>query len=596
MSRLIAMLVGWQWTWLLLGTFAAALACGENENDAATGGTSSQAGATASGGATTSGGATASGGSGAVSEPGVLYIQEDELGFSGVDGKVLPREGSTSITGYTGKGFADSDSGYGKTIGWSVNVETAGSYTLGIRYAFGGTASNLRDAKLLVNGTTAVESVAFAYTGTWSDWQESEPIAVEFAAGPHVIQLQALNESGLANIDYLKIVGEGVTGTTPSFSLTVDQNDPLGGNVSFEPNKTFYAADEVITVSAVANPGYFFQSWSGNVSSANADFSFSISENTHVTALFLPIGTEADPDLIGYAAVQDDQGTPYVLTGGSLGEAVTATTFGELKSYLESPEPYVVSFSGLFAGADEIKIASDKTLLGVGDSAHLQGIELEINGSRNVIIRNVAVSHVIADGASAANDAIVITGGAKNVWIDHCELFSDLDHGKDYYDGLLEIKNAASFVTVSWTVFRHHFKASLISSGDEQVGDTVIRATYHHNYFHDLGSRMPSIRFGLAHVFGNYYLNNLGGSGVNSRMGAVVKVEHNYFENSDDPIGYWDSPMTGYWDVNNNHFEACRGSQPATSTAMLPIPYDYTLDPVADIPALVVANAGVGKL
>ncbi len=59
-------------------------------------------------------------GAGAVNEPGVLFIQEDELGFSGVDGKVLPREGSTSVAGYTGTGFADGDPGIGKSIGYSV--------------------------------------------------------------------------------------------------------------------------------------------------------------------------------------------------------------------------------------------------------------------------------------------------------------------------------------------------------------------------------------------------------------------------------------------------------------------------------------------
>ncbi len=103
---------------------------------------------------------------------------------------------------------------------------------------------------------------------------------------------------------------------------------------------------------------------------------------------------------------------------------------------------------------------------------------------------------------------------SRNIWIDHCELYSDLTHGKDFYDGLLDIKNESSFVTVSWSNIHDHWKASLISSGDEQVGDTVIRATYHHNYFHDCGSRLPSIRFGRAHVFDNYYLNNTTGSCV----------------------------------------------------------------------------------
>jgi pectate lyase len=224
------------------------------------------------------------------------------------------------------------------------------------------------------------------------------------------------------------------------------------------------------------------------------------------------------------------------------------------------------------------------------------GVELELAGSRNVIIRNVAVSHVVAEGAGEANDAIVITDGARHVWIDHCELFSDLTHGKDYYDGLLEIKNEASFVTVSWTEFHDHYKVSLISSGEEQIADTVIRATFHHNYFHDVNSRLPSIRFGKAHVFNNYYREITDGSCVNSRMGAVVKVENNYFEAASDAVGSWDSPMPGFYEVSNNVFVACTGAQPVESNAALSIPYPYALDDPNQIPSIVVAGAGVGKL
>jgi pectate lyase len=78
-------------------------------------------------------------------------------------------------------------------------------------------------------------------------------------------------------------------------------------------------------------------------------------------------------------------------------------------------------------------------------------------------------------------------------------------------------------------------------------------------------------------------------------MGAVVLVESNYFQNTDDPIGWFEGPQTGYWEVSDNIFEACSGSQPTTSTGTLDIPYDYALDPVADVPAIVSASAGVGK-
>jgi pectate lyase len=528
--------------------------------------------------------------------PGVLIIQEDEVGFSAVDGKVLPRQGPANVTGYTGTGFADGDSGMGKTIAWSVKAEAAVTARFVWRYAFGGAATNLRDAALIVNGQIAAAMVTFAYTNSWNDWQETPALEVALPAGPSFIQLQALGPGGLANIDYFKITAPGITPDTPSFTLAVSADNPAAGTVSVAPMQAFYPYDAQVTVTATANPGWFFQSWTGDVPGANAAHTFAMRRNTTLVARFLPTGTIQVPGVIGYATVQDDAGTPYLLDGGSRGPAVTATTIDELKTYLGSPDPVVVSFAGHFTGPDAIRIASNKTLLGIGTGAHLDGVGLVMSGVRNVIVRNVAVSNIVADGSGIVNDAIEITGGAKNVWIDHCDLYSDLDHGKDYYDGLLDIKNASTFITISWTAIHHHWKASLISSGDEQVGDAAIRITYHHNYFHDCGSRLPSIRFGKAHIFGNYYKNNTSGSCVNSRMGAVVRVENNYFETSKDPIGFADSPMTGFWEVMGNVFQSCTGSQPTTSTGQLMPPYPYPADTPADLPTTVPAGAGVGKI
>jgi pectate lyase len=531
---------------------------------------------------------------GAAGEGSALVIQEDELGFSGVDGVVVPRQASPNVTGFSGCGFLDGDSGVGKSMSWSVRAETSGSRTLVWRYAFGGTETNLRDARLLVNGEVALDTLAFAYTGSWNDWRNTPAVDIEFAEGPNLLRLEAIGPSGLANVDFLRIDGDGVEPATPSFTVTVDANDPTAGTVSFEPEAPYFEEGASVTLRAVASPGYFFQSWTGDVTSADPDFTFPIARNTHVTARFLPEGTVEVEGVTGYATIQDDEGTPYLLTGGSLGETVTATSLEELRSYLARPEPLVVTFDGTFTGAELIQIGSDKTLLG-GAGAHLQGIGLQVNGSRNVIIRNIAVSHVVAEGSGEANDAIELTGGAKNIWIDHSELYSDRLRGPDYYDGLLELKNEASFVTVSWSNFHDHYKVSLISSGDQQIGDGAIRATYHHNYFHDVGSRLPSIRFGKAHVFDNYF-QNVESSGVNSRMGAVVKVEHNYFEGVKDPIVSLDSAEVGTWDVTNNLFDGCTGAQPTTSNGSLTPPYAYTLDPPEEVPALVTAGAGTGKL
>lgn len=588
------------------GVLAIALVGCGSHNQSATG----AGGATGTGGDTGTGGGTADAGSadagsidtaddGAVVDAPTgpfIIIQEDQTGFDAVDGKILPRQGSTTITGYTGAGFADGDTGLGKTISWSINVANAGTYQLAWRYAFGGAAANTRDARLVINGVALDDTVTFPYTIDWTNWQESAAVSVDLPAGSVFVQLQAVGPSGLANIDYFKVYGDGITPDVPSFSLAVTAGDPNAGTVSYSPVQPFYPYGAMVTATATANTGYFFQSWTGDVPGATATYTFSITGNTRLEARFLPQGTMQDPDVIGYATVQDDAGTPYLLNGGSLGPTVTATTIDDLKMYLGSADPYVVNFSGLIQGVDLIPIASNKTLVGVGDTAHLDGIELQINGSRNVIIRNVTVSNVVADGTGIANDAIEITGGARNVWIDHCELYSDLLHGKDYYDGLLDVKNESSFITVSWSNIHDHFKASLISSGDEQVGDTVIRATYHHNYFHDCGSRLPSIRFGRAHVFDNYYFNNTTGSCVDSRMGAVVKAEGNYFSSSKNTVGWFEGPATGYWDVANNVFLNCTGAQPTTSTGQLTPPYTYVVDDPNALPTSIVAGAGVGKL
>ncbi|MFW6244752.1 MAG: InlB B-repeat-containing protein, partial [Fibrobacterota bacterium] len=52
----------------------------------------------------------------------------------------------------------------------------------------------------------------------------------------------------------------------------------------------------------------------------------------------------------------------------------------------------------------------------------------------------------------------------------------------------------------------------------------------------------------------------------------------------------------GYWNVSNNIFDNCTGSQPTTSTSSYTVPYSYTLDDPEDVPSIVQQWAGVGKI
>ncbi|MCB0641277.1 MAG: T9SS type A sorting domain-containing protein, partial [Phaeodactylibacter sp.] len=376
------------------------------------------------------------------------------------------------------------------------------------------------------------------------------------------------------------VIEDGVEGAfcLPSYSLSLSKNFEQGGTVSFEPEQAFYEAGTEITLTATANSGYFFQSWSGGETSTELVHTFNISRNANVEGLFYPDGTQAEAGVIGYATVQDDEGTPYLMTGGLFGDTVLASNFNTLKAYLESDLPYVVTVEDHIISTGTINIASDKTLLGLTDSSHLEGIRIKINSSDNVILRNMTFSKVIQFDEIEINNS-------HHIWIDGCEFFTDLDHGSEYYDGLLDIKNAARFITVSNTEFHDHFKAVLISSGDDSFQDTSIRITFHHNYFHNLGSRTPLLRFGKAHIFNNYFRSC--SSGVNSRMGACIRVEENFFFSVSNALRTDMSATVGYFEVLDNIFEA--SSYVADPTCELDVPYEYTayLDEAADVPLIV---------
>lgn len=152
---------------------------------------------------------------------------------------------------------------------------------------------------------------------------------------------------------------------------------------------------------------------------------------------------------------------------------------------------------------------------------------LMVSGQSNVIVRNLrfvpatdfwpsfeACSSGISDpdycAWNAEPDAMTIVGGSR-VWVDHCE-FTDgpelqgaqTDKSRyKYYDGLLDIKSGADYVTVSYSRFYNHHKAMLIGATDSNDGD--YRITFHHNHIQWVNQRMPRVRNGQVHILNNVY-------------------------------------------------------------------------------------------
>ena len=280
-------------------------------------------------------------------------------------------------------------------------------------------------------------------------------------------------------------------------------------------------------------------------------------------------------------------------TGGGSSTSVTVTSLSALTTAAKSSTTEVVKVSGNFTCSADITVASNKTILGVGSSSGLTGCGLKIKSVKNVIVKNMKIAKVLASNGNG--DAIHIET-ATNVWIDHNDLSSDQNNGKDYYDGLCDITHAADYITVSWNKFHDHYKASLVGHSDSNASEDTghLRVTYHHNYFLNINSRTPSLRFGKGHVYSNYFVN--GDTGVHSRENAQMLVQNNVFSGVSTPVmTTGDSPVDGYVNISGNDFGG--GTNNITKTGSFTSPgYSYTLTATSSVKSTVTAGAGTGKI
>ncbi|WP_438003224.1 right-handed parallel beta-helix repeat-containing protein [Sorangium sp. So ce321] len=293
-----------------------------------------------------------------------------------------------------------------------------------------------------------------------------------------------------------------------------------------------------------------------------------------------------DFGLYGYATTGD--GT----TGGKGGEVVSVSSLDALKTEAAKSGALIIQVTGKLSGSgDDVDVASDKTIVGVGSSGEIEGVGLNLRRSSNVIIRNLKIHHVLA---SSGNGDGIHMDESHNVWIDHCELWADspaVNSNKDKYDGLIDATHESSDITISWTYLHDHWKGMLVGSSDSDDSDR--RITFHHNHFNNVNSRLPSYRGGNGHVFNNYF-ENVPTSGVNSRVGACLRVEGNHFFKVQNPITTLDSAAGGT-DRKDNVFEETTGTQASGEDCAWSAPYDYPLDSSAAVKALVLEHAGVGK-
>jgi pectate lyase len=279
--------------------------------------------------------------------------------------------------------------------------------------------------------------------------------------------------------------------------------------------------------------------------------------------------------------------------GGRDGKTVTVKTLADLEKYATAADPYVIVVAATInmnPVGKEIKVASDKTIVGSGTSGQIVGGGFFLGtGVHNVIIRNLTIRDAyqgVWNDKDHDFDAIQMDG-AHHVWIDH----NDLRH---MADGLIDSRKDTTYLTVSWNKLSQENKAFGIGWTENVTADITI----HHNWIRETEQRNPSTdNVAHAHLYNNF-LEDVAGTDIKSSYGNYSRgrtnmiLENSYFQGLTNPV-IRDATATLVQRGNVLSGTTGRNESGGTGAAWDPKKYyTYTLDKAADVPALL--KAGVG--
>ncbi|CAN6351692.1 unnamed protein product [Urochloa humidicola] len=205
-------------------------------------------------------------------------------------------------------------------------------------------------------------------------------------------------------------------------------------------------------------------------------------------------------------------------TGGKYGDTYVVTdpsddnpddpAPGTLRYGLAQDAPLWITFARdmTIRPERELLVGPHKTIDGRGAAVVVGdgGACLAIRGASHVIVHGITVRGCRpaprGGGGVSDGDGIAVFRSA-DVWIDHCTL-------ENCTDGLVDVTDASTRVTLSNNLLRNHDKAVLLGHSDDFTDDKDMKVTVAFNRFGPgLVQRMPRCRFGLFHVINNDYIN-----------------------------------------------------------------------------------------
>ncbi|XP_051135822.1 putative pectate lyase 21 isoform X2 [Andrographis paniculata] len=188
---------------------------------------------------------------------------------------------------------------------------------------------------------------------------------------------------------------------------------------------------------------------------------------------------------------------------------------------------------------EELMMNSYKTIDARGRHVEISdGPCITIQGVSNIIIHGVYIHGCVPAGNAVVTDKPrhyqlrglsdgdgISIFGSRDIWIDHCTL-------AECSDGLVDVVNASTAITVSNNYMFRHNEVMLMGHSDDFIEDRVMQVTIAFNYFGEgLVQRIP--RHGYFHVVNNVYtgwkMYAIGGS-----ANPTINSQGNVFIASDE--------------------------------------------------------------
>ena len=272
----------------------------------------------------------------------------------------------------------------------------------------------------------------------------------------------------------------------------------------------------------------------------------------------------------------------------------------------------------------KITLKSGTTLIGKDENCGIRGGSIQLSNVSNIQIRNLTLQDAVdpfphhevnssgsSDGYNAQWDCITIQNTCSNIWIDHCTLEDTLKLAYttnttkekwQIYDGLCDMKNSSTNISISNCIFKNHDKTMLIGSSDSDGDNSKRFVSLIGNYFYNCGQRLPMVRNTTIHILNNYYNADSTGLYSNSyavgcRKNCIVYAENNYF-GSGIQYSFKDSYGSLY-SSGNTDYSSKGVNSTVTGTTLFSSAvnaYSYTAVTATEAKTNAEGNAGSGYL